>query len=87
MNYDYVVWFDADVMVMNHKIDVFFYVDQDANLTISEDINFERIKEFNKRVNTGVMIWEGKVVTQKKSLMKFIIVIIFIQKTPLNFFS
>ncbi len=59
LDYDYVVWLDSDVMIMNHMRDIFDYHDQSCKLTISEDLDYRKVENGRIRVNTGVMIWKG----------------------------
>ncbi len=59
LDYNFVVWLDSDVMIMNQMKDIFDYYDQSCRLTISEDLDYRKIENNKIRVNTGIMIWKG----------------------------
>ena len=58
-DYNFVVWLDSDVMIMNQIKNIFDYHDQSSNLTISEDLDYRKVENDKIRVNTGIMIWKG----------------------------
>ena len=59
LDYDFVVWLDSDVMIMNQMKDIFDYYDRSCQLTISEDLDYRKIENDKIRINTGAMIWKG----------------------------
>lgn len=68
-NYDWLVWFDSDVMIMNHNINLKRYLDHDVNLIITRDfMNSEETSDHSRLLNTGVMFWKGKSDKSKEML-------------------
>lgn len=53
--YDWIVWIDADIMIMNHTIDIRDYINQNYKFIITK---FEKPKLYD--LNTGLFFIKGK---------------------------
>lgn len=62
-DYDWLIWFDADIMVMNHKIDVRSYINNDYNLITMENPYID-----SGGVSTGFFFLRGGCEWSKKFL-------------------